>query len=324
MSGTVTFGEPERGESGDGTPFVKVPLVGLEDGRYVAMTGMRAREYALSLLALVTSAPAGVVENWITGQIRVTVEAPTGCEDLMDPSFFVKPKSRESFEAIIAAAGGVVAFNPIDADQSNMRAYIPALGDGAELTLWVDLPNEMRPRLPKPQIEAMVKLRERQDAALAQQAQEQTAADALAAERSLPTAILDLLIALDEPCSAAKIGALLDPSVDEQKVEMVLGQMEVEDKTVMRPLGDHVNVVVAATGGDWEATSLPDWTTPVVHRCPVCAKPRRGVEMIEHIADEHGVSQAETYKQMRPAAPRSRGGIMADPLAPGPGKDGHP
>lgn len=154
-------------------------LAGTVELRAVSMTTDEAREWALKVLTAAGPESDVMVETWIAGQIRLTMEAPAGCERVFDPSLFIRPSSREEFERVVAAVGGVTAFRPIDAEQTDLRSAVPALGMGQDMMLWMSLPPEMLERLPKPKIAAMVELKRVQTEQIEQTKGEQAAADRL-------------------------------------------------------------------------------------------------------------------------------------------------
>lgn len=51
--------------------------------------------------------------------------------------------------------------------------------------------------------------------------------------------------------------------------------------------------------GVWRPESGPDWTTPVEHRCPLCAEVWPGDQMIGHVLSVHGRDEAMRMTALR-------------------------
>jgi len=278
--------DPVRAEDGRVEWSIRTEKDGIGVVTDVDVDADAARAWALQLLTAAGPNTDEIVETWLAGAVRVTIEAPQGCEDVLDPSLFLKPRSQESFERILAAVGGVTAFHEPDGQQEQLRSQISSLGGvGDSMLLWLHLPQVMVGRLPKPEIAAMAKLRDQHREQSAQITDEQEAARRITAdlieERTLPGRLYKRLRELDRPVTVEELASVAMCNVDRARESV---RHLLNAKLVVQSDEDPPMLTMA------EGLSLSQSV---------------GASLVEQLAE--------------PAS----GGIVDDPLGPGPGKDGH-
>lgn len=153
-------------------------------GRQVSLSADEARAWALKLLTAAGPNTDELVRSWVAGGVRVTVEAPAGCECVLDPILSVSPETEEEFERVLGVLGGLVAFDDFSAHATYAQLHMsaPPLGaEGPGLGVMLKPPPTIARTVP-PVPPGLRKLQERQREEKAQVAEEQEAADAVARE----------------------------------------------------------------------------------------------------------------------------------------------
>lgn len=294
--------EPRRGGSDVVTLAVEIkPEQGEERAeaggrelRAVSMTPDEARAFALKMLMAAGPDTDRLVRNYVAGQVIVTLDMPSDADGIeIGPWLFVKPEGEEQFEDAVAVLGGLLAFQEPNGTARALHAYVEEQGftagdDGPRaMSVHLDFPDVWQPQ-PSPHAAAATALAKKHREQRAQVAEEQAAADRLAGGVTMKAdregAVFDFLKMSDGPSTQEQIAAQLPEQADD--------------------LGDTLNHLIEANcvrtrdpGGD------ADMMFEVVPGWQPAFEGAEGGPLGYH--DDRAQS------------------IMDDPLAPGPGKDGH-
>jgi hypothetical protein len=180
----LEMGDPVRSQEGRVEWSIRTEKDGVGVVTDVGVDADAAREWALKLLTAAGPNTAELVRSWVAGEVRVTIEAPAGREDVLDPLLSSSPATTEDFEAVLAVFGGLAAFSDFNpyATYAQLHLMVPALGgEGAPLSVSVKPPpsiTRVEPQIPT----GLWELQRRQQEAKAQVVDEQDAADRLARE----------------------------------------------------------------------------------------------------------------------------------------------
>lgn len=165
--------------------------------RGVRMSADEAREFAMKLLAAAGPSTDELVRTWIAGQVRMTIEAPAGNEEVCDPMISVNVENETAFYRVVEVFGGLTAFDDLSDRETTLPSLsmsVPALGEETvgSLYVMVRFPSDMRgtPRVLPP---AVLGVGHKQAEQKGQQREEQEAADRIAGEQPEPFETEDTL-----------------------------------------------------------------------------------------------------------------------------------
>ena len=292
MTDQLEMSDPVRGEDGKVEWSIRSEKDGVGVVTDVAVDADAARAWALQLLTAAGPDTDELVQTWIAGAVRLTIEAPKDCAVLADPMISARPQSAEEFERVVQVLGGLASFSEYKPEslhgRDTLSMSVPPLDAAHRETLFISLgiPAAVKGDLPSIP-DGLLALAKRQQDEREQQIAEQAAADALVGEivmqRDREGVVFDTL-KTGGPATQGELASLL-PSL-----EADLGNTLTNLTTAGCVRVNHVD-----GDGDPEFACVPGWRP---------------------VYDGEGGAGALGFHQDEDAS-----GALSRALGPGPGKD---